>query len=129
MDRIRSFEDLNCWKLGRNLRNEIKEFIKTLPSHEKYELYSQMRRASRSVTHNIAEGYGRFHYKENIQFCRTSRGSLYELLDQFITALDEDYINEQNFKEYQKQIMECLAVLNGYINYLKKAANHTATDN
>lgn len=65
--------------LGRELRNEEKILIKGFLDHEKYELVSQMRRASRSVTHNIAEGYGRFHYQENIRFCRISRGSLHEL--------------------------------------------------
>lgn len=72
-----------------------------------------MRRASRSVTYNIAEGYGRFHYKENIQFCRTSRGSLYELLDQLITANDENYINNDKLEAYKKQIINCLSLLNG----------------
>lgn len=79
MSEIKSFEDLHCWQVGRELRNEVKVLIKRFPDHEKYELVSQMRRASRSVTHNIAEGYGRFHYQENIQFCRISRGSLHEL--------------------------------------------------
>lgn len=83
-----------------------------------------MRRASRSVTHNIAEGYGRFHYQENIQFCRISRGSLHELLDQFITAFDEDYISEEAYLKYKKQVNSCLAILNGYINYLKKAKSY-----
>ncbi len=115
---INSFEDLNCWKMGRELRNDVKDLIKKFPDIEKYELISQMRRASRSVTHNISEGYGRFHYKENIQFCRTSRGSLYELLDQFITANDEEYISEEVYQKFRKQIYDCLAVLNGYINYL-----------
>ncbi len=119
---VNSFEDLNCWKMGRELRNEVKDLIKTFPDFEKYELVSQMRRSSRSVTHNISEGYGRFHYKENIQFCRTSRGSMYELLDQFITSLDEGYINEEEYQKYKKRVNDCLAVLNGYINYLKKAS-------
>jgi len=123
MSEIKSFEDLNCWKLARELRNEVKELIKIFPDFEKYELVSQMRRASRSVTHNIAEGYGRFHHKENIQYCRVSRGSLHELLDQFITALDEDYISEERYKKFKKQVIKCLAMLNGYINYLKKASD------
>jgi len=121
MSEIKSFEDLNCWKKARKLRNEIREIVKRFPDYEKYELVSQMRRASRSVTHNIAEGYGRFHYQENIQFCRISRGSLYELLDQFITALDENYISEEVYIKCKKQVIECLTVLNGYINYLKRA--------
>ena len=124
MEEIKSFEDLRCWQKGRELRNTIKDLIKTFPESEKYELVSQMRRASRSVTHNIAEGYGRFHFRENIQFCRFSRGSLYELLDQFIAAYDENYISEEAFKNYRKQVMECLAILNGYINYLKRSINN-----
>lgn len=122
MGGVKSFEDLDCWKMGRELRNDVKDLIKTFPVYEKYELVSQMRRASRSVTHNIAEGYGRFHFKENAQYCRVSRGSLYELLDQFITSKDEEYITEEEYLKYKKQINDCLAVLNGYINYLKKSA-------
>ncbi|MCC4211761.1 four helix bundle protein [Leeuwenhoekiella parthenopeia] len=123
MSDIKSFEDLNCWKMARELRNDISRLLKTFPDHEKFELIAQMRRASRSVTHNIAEGYGRFHHKENIQFCRTSRGSLHELLDQFITAFDEGYIDQEVLDKYKKQVYDCLAVLNGYINYLKRASN------
>lgn len=110
--------------MGRELRNDVKDLIKTFPDFEKYELVSQMRRSSRSVTHNISEGYGRFHHKENIQYCRTSRGSLYELLDQFITSLDEGYISEEEYKKFKKKVNDCLAVLNGYINYLKKASSN-----
>jgi four helix bundle protein len=59
---IKSFEDLSCWQKARGLRNVVKDLISTFPEYEKYELVSQMRRASRSVTHNIAEGFGRFHF-------------------------------------------------------------------
>ena len=109
--------------MARELRNDISRLLKTFPDHEKFELTAQMRRASRSVTHNIAEDYGRFYHKENIQFCRTSRGSLHELLDQFITAFDEGYIDQEVLDKYKKQVYDCLAVLNGYINYLKRASN------
>ncbi len=121
MEGIKSFEDLNCWKTARKLRIEVSELIKTFPDYEKFELVSQMRRASRSVTHNIAEGYGRFHYKENIQLCRVSRGSLYEIQDQLITALDEGYIDNKYYLEMKLKVVECITILNGYIKYLKKA--------
>ena len=75
MDKIRTFEDLKCWKAARDVRKQVSLLIKGFPDYEKFELVSQMRRASRSVTHNIAEGYERFHFKENTQFCRVSRGS------------------------------------------------------
>jgi four helix bundle protein len=58
-----------------------------------------MRGASRSITENIVEGYGRYLFGENIQFCRISRGSIYELMEQTSSALNEKYITEE---EYQK---------------------------
>ncbi|WP_136468762.1 four helix bundle protein [Flagellimonas onchidii] len=123
MSDIKTFEDLECWKSGTKLRKVISKVIKVFPDYEKYELTSQMRRASRSVTHNIAEGYGRFHFKENAQFCRTSRGSVYELLDQILVALDEEYIDKEKYNELRVMIFDCLKILNGYINYLVKADN------
>ena len=118
---IKTFEDLVCWQKATELRRRLINLIKSLPATEKYELVSQMRRASRSVTHNLAEGFGRFHFQENIQFCRISRGSLYELLDQLIVAKDEEYINEENFKELKVLVLDTVKVLNGYIGYLNRA--------
>lgn len=77
----KTFEDLDVYKLAREFRKEIFKLIKKLPDEEKYNLASQMRRASTSLTNNIAEGHGRFSYQENIQFVRQSRGSLEELID------------------------------------------------
>jgi len=68
MEQVRSFEDLECWKACTDFRRFIRDIIKKLPAEEKYALASQMRGASRSATNNIAEGYGRFHYKENNSF-------------------------------------------------------------
>ena len=114
-NKIRSFEDLECWKVGTELRRFVSQLIKTFPKEEQFDLTSQMKRASRSVTHNIAEGYGRFHYQENIQFCRQARGSLYELIDQFIVAFDEKYITNEELIKGKEQINKSLALLNGYI--------------
>ncbi|SDB60624.1 four helix bundle protein [Flavobacteriaceae bacterium MAR_2010_188] len=122
MSEIKTFEDLQCWIKSRELRLLISDFIKSLPEEEKFDLISQMRRAARSITHNIAEGYGRYHFKENAQFCRISRGSLYELLDQTITASDEGYMDEKRYKQIRESIFDCVRLLNGYINYLTKSA-------
>lgn len=64
MGSIRTFEDLGCWKEVQILRKSLKTLCQTLPKNEEYLLKSQIIRASRSVTNNIAEGFGRFHYKE-----------------------------------------------------------------
>ncbi|WP_310379447.1 four helix bundle protein [Flavobacterium sp.] len=87
---------------------------------KKYALTSQLRRSSRSVSDNIAEEYGRFHYQENIQFCRTARGSLCESLNQVITARDENYIDEDLLQQFRERFERTKAIINGYINYLVK---------
>ena len=61
-------------------------------------MVDDMKRAARSTTHNVAEGFGRFHFQENVQFCRISRGSLYELIDQLITSKDDDYITSEEYE-------------------------------
>ena len=117
-------EELEVWKKGRELRKEISNLTKGLPKEEKYKLTDQMLRASRSVTANVAEGYGRFHYQENIQFCRQARGSLFELLDHLSVAHDENYINDDKYNDYRSRTSEVIKILNGYINYLKRQKNH-----
>ncbi|HLP11760.1 MAG TPA: four helix bundle protein [Flavobacteriales bacterium] len=117
---MKSFEELECWKAARELRKEVSKLTKTFPEEEKYKLKDQMLRCSRSVTNNIAEGFGRFYAKDNIRFCRNSKGSLYELTDHFIVAFDENYITEQELKINREAVENCLRILNGYINYLNR---------
>jgi len=113
-------EDLEAWKISREFRKKISHLAKSLPLKEKFRLIDQLIRSSRSVTANIAEGFGRFHYQENIQFCRQARGSLLETLDHLYVAMDEEYIIMDQFSEYKKDLLICLKVLNGYIYYLQK---------
>ncbi len=120
---FKTFEELEVWKKGRELRNEISKIVRTFPKEEKYSLAAQILRSSRSVTANIAEGFGRFHHQENIQFCRFARGSLHETLDHLICAYDEDYISEVEFKKHRILFDDILRLLNGYISYLKKSAS------
>ena len=118
---MNSFEDLDCWKKTTDLRRKLSQVVKTFPSEEKFRLVDQIVRAARSVTANIAEGFGRFHYQEYAQFCRQSRGSLYELKDHLIVAHDEHYISDAELVKFKEEIETCITVLNGFINYLLKA--------
>lgn len=120
---IQTFEDLEVWQLARKIRNEIFELVKKFPKTEKYRLTDQMIRSSRSIADNISEGYGRFHYQENIQFCRIARGSAYELINHLITARDCSYITDEELSYHKNQITHCIQMINGYIRYLKKAKN------
>ncbi|MGM5469045.1 four helix bundle protein [Flavobacteriaceae bacterium LMO-SS05] len=120
MDNFKSFEELGCWKEARNLRLFVsKEIVSKLTNTEKFSLIDQIKRSSRSVGNNIAEGYGRFHFQENIQFCRIARGSLFETLDHGIIAFDEGYISMETLNELRTIHNKTLLILNGYIKYLK----------
>ena len=117
------FRDLEVWQQCREIRREVWNLSKTLPREEKYRLSDQMIRSSRSASDCIAEGYGRFHYQENIQFCRHARGSLFELMNQVDTALDCEYIAENYFAKLIDKIQNAIRTLNGYIRYLKNKKN------
>ena len=115
-----SFEDLELYKAAREFRKRIFILIKKLPPEEKYNLASQMRRAATSLTNNIAEGHGRFHYQENIQFLRQSRGSLEELMDDLNICLDESYFQENELMVIKAEGLILLHRINGYIAYLRR---------
>jgi four helix bundle protein len=123
--RIKTFEDLEVWKLCRELGISLSTIIKVLPVEEKYRLADQMIRAARSVTNNIAEGYGRFHFQENIQFCRQSRGSLYELVDHLQICRDKGYITSDTYNQYRDKCLRCIQLVNGYIRFISKQKEMT----
>src|SRR5690554_736108 len=125
---IRTFEDLKVWQMASKIRNDIFELVKKFPASEKYRLTDQMIRSSRSISDNIAEGYGRFHFQENIQYSRQARGSAYELINQLLTAFDCTYIDENELATNKNQIIECLQLLNGYIRYLKRTKSDSAQE-
>jgi len=122
MGELKTFETLECYRHARALRNEIASLCKTLPKEETYRLKDQVIRSSRSVSANIA-GYGRHHHQENLQFCRTARGSLSETLEHLIAALDEGYLTDTQYHKLRVQLEEAWKVLNGYIAYLKNCAS------
>ncbi len=117
---FRTFMDLDVWKAARGLRQKFYEIARRLPAEEKFGLASQIRRAAVSVTNNIAEGHGRYHYQENIQFLRHSRGSLEELLDDLTVCSDEQYLEVTEIKGVEMEIGRVRALLNAYIRYLKE---------
>lgn len=116
------YYELPVYKVCREFRKKISSAVsKNFPKFEEYHLKAQVLDSSRSITANIAEGFGRFHYQENIQFCRISRGSLDETLEHIITAFDEKYITKELLSEINKDYKTCLKELNSYIKYLKTA--------
>ena len=118
MNKLKTFEDLECWQACRELRLFAVKACNGLPKEEGYRLKDQILRSARSTTANLAEGYGRFHYQENIQYCRHARGSAYEVLDHFITGVDESLIADAALSECRILVEKSVKLLNGYIRYL-----------
>lgn len=119
-----SFTELEVWKQAKKIRIQVSELVKRFPPDEKYRLADQMIRCSRSIGNNIAEGHGRFHYQDNIRFCIIARGSLSETLDHMIIANEENYISLTELAQFQTEYDQCLRLLNGYIQFIKRKKNN-----
>ncbi len=82
---------------GFSINTKFKIFLEILPKTKEYKLKDQMIRCLCSVTNNIAEGYGRFHCQGDIQFCRISRGSLFEVIDHLLISVEKSYMDKIEF--------------------------------
>ncbi|PYJ67972.1 MAG: four helix bundle protein [Verrucomicrobia bacterium] len=120
---FQTFEDLEVYKVAREFRKAMYAVNRRLPDFEKYELGSQIRRASASLTNNMAEGHGRFHYPDQIRFFLHSRGSLEELVDDLNICLDERYLSSEEVAKLKKQARGVLILINGYLRYLRSRSS------
>jgi len=80
----------------------------------------QIRRSSKGVTANIAEGYGRYHYLDSLHYYSIARGELNETLSHFINAQLLGYIQPDYFNEIYKLIRKTESALNGFMAYIRK---------
>ncbi|RYF25668.1 MAG: four helix bundle protein [Flavobacteriales bacterium] len=114
------YTDLEVWKKARMFTTYIYKLTSSFPKEETYALISQLRRSAVSVPSNIAEGSGRQHPKETIQFLAIARGSLYELETQIYVSFDIGFITEVQLSECIAQIEILGKLINGYIRFLHK---------
>lgn len=98
-NKISSFRDLKAWQECHKLLLVTYSYISKFPKTEMYELASQLRRSSVSVTSNIAEGFGRRSKKEKIQFYHLANGSLLEVENQLVISHSLKYITDAEFEE------------------------------
>ena len=121
MINYKGFTELDCYKNGRILRKSISELAGKLPKDEKYELVSQIKRSSRSITANIAEGYGRYTYSDTRHFFIISRGSVTETMEHLTTAFDENYITNDELIVELEKCEVIFKLINGFIAYLDRS--------
>ena len=115
----KTFEDLDAYKIAREFRKAMYGISRRLPESEKFGLVSQVRRAAVSLTNNIAEGHGRFHYLDQVKFMLQARGSLEELLDDLNICQDEGYLPPGDISPLKEHAWRVHKVLNGYIRFLR----------
>ena len=118
--RISTFEDLEVYQAARKFRKAMYLVAKQLPEIEKFGLANQIRRAAVSVTNNIAEGHGRYHYLDQIKFTLHSRGSLEELLDDLNVCEDEQYLTSEEIDSLKADGWRVRQLIDGYVRYLRQ---------
>jgi four helix bundle protein len=100
-----NYKNLKIWKLGLDIANEVSDLLVNFPTHEKYDLSSQLSRCSVSMPSNIAEGSSRTE-KSFSHFLDISLGSSFELGTQLLVAKHRNYINQQDLENLDKKIQE-----------------------
>lgn len=138
-DKFRTFEDLEAYQVAREFRKKMYGITRRLPDFEKFELASQIRRAAVSLTNNIAEGHGRYHFADQVRFFLGSRGSLQELVDDLNVCADEKYLETDAVEALKNEAWRCLGLINGYLRYLRdrkagdksvvREASHSSSEN
>ncbi len=119
---IKSLETLEAWRKAKEFALRVyREALPPLPSEEKWNLNQQLRRSALSIPANIAEGYGRFYYQDNIRFCYIARGSLEETLSHLVIAYEIKFIPKSLFDSLDQDGEKLTQLINGYIGYLKRS--------
>jgi len=114
--KIYSFEKLNVWKESLELVTSIYKITNNFPREEKFGLISQIRRATVSVSSNLAEGTSRKTNKDKAHFTTISFSSAMEVLNQLIISKELDYISENDYILVRQRIEKITNMLNSLRN-------------
>lgn len=120
MAQVVDFYDLDAWQENHKLSLMIYKITKNFPKEEKYELTNQIRRAVASITANIAEGFGRYHFSDKVRFYHLARGSIKEVQSFLFLAKDLKYLAESDFKKFWQQCKKGEQLINGLIKSAEK---------
>ena len=121
MARIEKFEDIESWKLAREVTKTIYEISSSGNFARDFALVNQIRRASISIISNIAEGFERSGNKEFLQFLAIAKGFCGEVRAQLYVALDQNYIDEKKFVFITEKLIETNRMISGLMKYLQQS--------
>ena len=116
-------ENLEIYQISMVISEKIWEITKTWPYFEKDTIGKQIVRSADSISANISEGFGRYHYNDSRNFLFFARGSLYETLTWLKKARDRNLIKNEEFEHLQKQCLRLTVKLNNFIKTIGKRVN------
>lgn len=119
MATIKRFEQIEAWKLSRELCNMIGKLIDSGALQRNYRLIGQIEGSSGSIMDNIAEGFERGTRLEFIMFLGYSKASCGEFRSQLYRALDRDYLSREQFDQFYIMSVRISAMLHKFIEYLQ----------
>lgn len=115
------FENLDVWKNARILAKDVYQITNSFPDNEKFGITNQIRRATLSISANIAEGISRKTTKDKARFINQAYSSGIEVLNFIIIALDLSFLSEENYTKLRSQIELITNQLNSFYNKLKNS--------
>jgi four helix bundle protein len=121
MGKFNSFEEINSWQKSRLFNKRIYEITENTIFKKDFDLVRQIRRASISISSNIAEGFERNTDKEFVYFLYVSKASAAEVRSQLYLALDLNYISKIEFDELYLNVSDISKLLSGFIKYLENS--------
>ena len=119
MPGFRDFREIAAWRLSRDVRTLAYKLVAKPEVATDFKFRDQLRDAARSGPRNIAEGFARYKHKEFAQFVRVAKGSVAEVLDHFIDAVDNGYLTPAEFASHEHASKKALKAINGLIRYLE----------
>lgn len=122
---IKDFRTLKVWQKANSLEQEIGKSVKSFPSYEQYRLVGQLIRAVRAIPANIAEGNTQLFIKKEINYASIALGSAGEVRSHLITALQNNYISQEQYDNLDRKVVEIIKMLYGYINRLKSQSDNS----
>jgi len=121
-----TFEDLEVYRVARQFRKAMYRVAKIFPDQEKFALAGQIRRAAVSLTNNIPEAHGRFHFLDQIKFMLQGRRSLEELLDDLNVCQDEQYLALPEIENLKQEGWRVHKLINAYIRFLRSRSTKSS---
>ena len=118
MSKFRSFEEINSWQKSRTFNKKIYLVTENSNFKKDFDFVRQIRRASLSISSNIAEGFERNTDKEFVYFLYVAKASAGEVRSQLYLAFDLEYIIKEEFEMLLESITEISKLLSGFIKYL-----------